>query len=550
MYRDNYPNDIESPQKLFIQYSHDITFDYSTGRWPTGNETDFDWEDYYIPQDHTYNGRTVGPHVWRRERLGLNGLWSYPQPFAINNANIEAFANGSISYFDQRYYTKTDLETNLINIAGDQLDVRYYTQEDIENNFITIVGDQLDERYYTKTYLENNLLEIAGTQLDGRYFARTEFLSVSAGATDSGEPIVLDADGNIDASMINDADISHLNITDIGTNSHASIDSHIADTSIHFTEASIDHTALLNIGTNSHTLIDSHIADATIHFTEASISHLNIQDIGVNSHTTIDSHIADSTIHFTEASIDHANILNIGVNTHAQIDTHIADSTIHFTETSIDHGSIAGLGDDDHSIYHTDVRGDARYYTQTNLQTSGQSNVHWNNITNTPATYPPSAHTHENLTPGDGITGSVYNAGTARTFSVDFAGSGLAITAARSDHNHYDTLGLLTNGTGWTVTMGIYKEDGWGAHSTCRIVGKIDKNTPGDDMYDGEIIAMLASGFRPTIRAVIQGLVYHTGGIRVVRHFVINSAGNLYYKGSNCALVEYIEFNIYYNVPI
>lgn len=77
----------------------------------------------------------------------------------------------------------------------------------------------------------------------------------------------------------------------------------------------------------------SHISDGTIHFTEGSISHLNIQDIGVNSHATIDaalvtlaSHISDATIHFTEGSIDHLNIQNIGTNSHAAIDAHIASS--------------------------------------------------------------------------------------------------------------------------------------------------------------------------------------------------------------------------------
>lgn len=37
------------------------------------------------------------------------------------------------------------------------------------------------------------------------------------------------------------------------------------------------------------------------------------------------SHIADTTIHFTESSIDHTHIQNIGVATHAQIDTAIMD---------------------------------------------------------------------------------------------------------------------------------------------------------------------------------------------------------------------------------
>jgi len=88
-----------------------------------------------------------------------------------------------------------------------------------------------------------------------------------------------------------------------------------------------DHTLLTNIGTNSHSAIDTHIGTAGIHFTEASINHLNISNIGTNTHANIDSHIGTTGTHFTEASIDHVNILNKGTNTHATIDSHIASTS-------------------------------------------------------------------------------------------------------------------------------------------------------------------------------------------------------------------------------
>jgi len=62
-----------------------------------------------------------------------------------------------------------------------------------------------------------------------------------------------------------------------------------------------------------------------------------ITNVGTNAHTAIDSHIADATIHFLQAAIDHVNLLNKGSNTHAQIDSHIADSTIHFETTLHSH---------------------------------------------------------------------------------------------------------------------------------------------------------------------------------------------------------------------
>jgi len=85
-----------------------------------------------------------------------------------------------------------------------------------------------DARYYTETELD------AG-QLDNRYFTEAEHLNVSAGAGDAGKPVKLDADGNIDASMINDADVSHANLT--GT---------------HNLTSDIDHDQLTNFVAQEH----------------------------------------------------------------------------------------------------------------------------------------------------------------------------------------------------------------------------------------------------------------------------------------------------------
>ena len=89
-YRDNYPHNIEAPQKLYIQYSHDIDFDYSTGKYPDGTEDAWDWEEQYIPIAHEINGREVGRHEWMRIKVGTNNVWTHPILFAANVTNISS----------------------------------------------------------------------------------------------------------------------------------------------------------------------------------------------------------------------------------------------------------------------------------------------------------------------------------------------------------------------------------------------------------------------------------------------------------------------------
>jgi len=63
------------------------------------------------------------------------------------------------------------------------------------------------------------------TNADGFYeevegYGTTEHISTSAGAGDAGKPIVLDAAGQIDASMLNDGDIDHGSIGGLGDDDH------------------------------------------------------------------------------------------------------------------------------------------------------------------------------------------------------------------------------------------------------------------------------------------------------------------------------------------
>ena len=197
---------------------------------------------------------------------------------------------------------------------------------------------------------------------------------------------------------------------------------------------------------------------------ESNISHLNISDIGSYAHSAIDTHIDDSTIHFTEASIDHTAIQNIGANTHAQIDTAlgttIPNTYVPYTgaisdvdlgiydiiateitgtqqtssQPNINHNSLLNT----HNLT-TDI--DHNTITNTHNLTSDLQ-PEWDNITGKPTEFNPSAHatTHEvggsDLVNHDSLTGFVGNEHIDHTTVNLTAGNGLTgggdISANRS----------------------------------------------------------------------------------------------------------------------
>ena len=143
---------------------------------------------------------------------------------------------------------------------------------------------------------------------------------------------------------------------------------HRADATIHFIESSIDHTAITNIGTNSHASIDSaltttaaHISDAAIHFTESSIDHGSISGLADDDHVIYIK--ADGTRAFagnvtvnSTASVGLsvsriADVASIGINSTTGKDWRLqskADSTFELVDGST--ATTAMIIDSSHNI--------------------------------------------------------------------------------------------------------------------------------------------------------------------------------------------------------
>jgi hypothetical protein len=98
----------------------------------------------------------------------------------------------------------------------------------------------------------------------------TDLVQTSAGAGDASKPIKLDSTGKIDASMIDDGDISYNNIADVpstfapSSHNHAAseitsgtlADARVAQSNVTQHQAAIDHDQLTNFSADEHRVID------------------------------------------------------------------------------------------------------------------------------------------------------------------------------------------------------------------------------------------------------------------------------------------------------
>jgi hypothetical protein len=110
----------------------------------------------------------------------------------------------------------------------------------------------------------------------------------------------------------------------------------------------------------------------TLDVVPANISHTGLADIGTNSHTTIDSHLASTSNPHSTTFLQLTDTPSTYVGQSLKLaQVNVGETAIAFIDPStvgvLDHGALTGLGDDDHTQYHNDTRGDARYYTKTLL---------------------------------------------------------------------------------------------------------------------------------------------------------------------------------------
>jgi hypothetical protein len=157
----------------------------------------------------------------------------------------------------------------------------------------------------------------------------------------------------------------------------------------------------------------------------------------------------------------HASALEESSEIDADISAHAAIADAHharYTDSEAwaavlaNDGSGSGLDADFLDGYHASDFAQAahvhddRYYTRDELETSGSASVHWDNLTSVPDGFADGVDDvgvgAADVRAGDGLTRTI--SGSVVTLTVQFAGTGSAITVARSDHGHdHDSLSGL-----------------------------------------------------------------------------------------------------------
>ena len=177
----------------------------------------------------------------------------------------------------------------------------------------------------------------------------------------SGADLTLDFDGD-DFNLSIAAQEIELTVNDGGIDHNALANTHNLtddidhdaltnfDAAEHFTEGSIDHTAIQNIGTTSHANIDTHVGDTTFHLTSGQKTDLTDSgDSALHYHAT-DRARANHSGTQAAATISDFDT-EVGNHTDVAANTSARHTRSHAVTSALDHTAGA------HKIFYTDASG-------------------------------------------------------------------------------------------------------------------------------------------------------------------------------------------------
>lgn len=258
------------------------------------------------------------------------------------------------------------------------------------NNLSGLQGGQASQYYHLTSAEHTDLTDgndCAEHKHDQMYFTETEHIDSSAGAGDAGKPIKLDVAGHVDATMINDADISHANLGGVTSDQHhaqlhaaahqngggdeisvAGLSGELADN-----QPPKAHSTSHKNGGSDEVAVAAAAANAIPKAgAGGKLASGWISEVLAYADLTDDPY-ADHSARHENGGADEISVAGLsGELADGQPPKdHTHQSAGSGVGGKLDHGlALNGLADDDHTQYHTDTRGDARYYQKSEFKAS------------------------------------------------------------------------------------------------------------------------------------------------------------------------------------
>lgn len=232
-------------------------------------------------------------------------------------------ARGDARYYQQSEFINTsvggaDAGKPIVLDGSGHIDASMLNDADVDHGSLGGLADDDHTQYHTDA------------RGDARYFQQSEFLSASVGAGSAGAPIVLDAGGHIDASMLNDADVDHGALGGLGDDDHPQY-LLVSGTRAMAGDLDMGGNAVTNVGLVDGVTVSAHAARHILGGAdEIDGDRLDI-DWNPSNYTPT---VAPAEV----TDLDH-------------LTAHLAGIDAALGGFTADHGGLGGLGDDDHPQY-------------------------------------------------------------------------------------------------------------------------------------------------------------------------------------------------------